>query len=800
MEAAYDQPGRARWLDSVAFDLRHAIRRLWQLPGFTVPALLILVFGIAANTVLFSALNAALLSRMPVPDSADVVRVYAGRSVAFPTYLALANAAAGDVQLAAYAPRPLSIRFGDGYAERILGEMVTDNYLATLQVVPVAGQVWSGRGAAENVVPVVLSEHFARLHAASTSIGAEVWINGMPGTVVGIVPAAFTGSDPGFDARAWIPIQSLPALRARLNDVGDRWLKMIGRLAPGASITHVQARFAAALDDQPRAREDAIRVEPAIGLAVSPDSRIPFLASLGAVTAVMLVVLLVASASVGGLLLARQIATRAEMALRLALGASRGRIAQQILCETLLLALLSGLVSILLGMWIAPAVAMIVPPDSEIPVLEIRVTGLAVLFTMAVACAAGVLFGIVPARRSWTTDVRAQLRDLAGSTPKRGRASTVLVMVQVAGSVMLLMTAGMFLYALHSATSRASAVSDRVLVVPLALHENGYGDARASELVRQAAARILSDPGVQSVSLAQFGLYSGAANVRLVVPEAAPPFEVESNGVGPGYFRTIHLPVIAGREFVMNDLQSEAALVIVNVALTRRLGISPTESIGTAVRTGSDAPVARIVGVVQNAENVRPGEGDRPFLYELLPRGADVALHVESTSDGNAVAPLVRNVLKQLDPNLPLYRMRTLRDQMRVAMAPSKAAAAITTALGAIALFLAAVGVYGITAFLIAARRREIGIRVALGANRADIVKLVSRDGLQITVVGITIGFILAFAAARLLDAYVGLTISGIVPTGCATAVVAGASVALANWVPLRRSLATDPVQALRAE
>jgi predicted permease len=629
-----------------------------------------------------------------------------------------------------------------------------------------------------------------------------VWINGEPGIVVGIAPDTFAGSRPGFRASAWVPIAALPALRARLNDRGDRWLNMVGRLASGVSTTRVQARLTTMTADQPRTREDAIRVEPATGLAVSPDSRTPFLTSLGALAAVMVVVLLVASASVGGLLLARSIAARRETALRLALGASQRRIAQQILCETLLLALLAGALSVLLGRGIIPALATLVPADYGWPVLEMRVTAATALFTMAVACVAGVLFSILPARRLWTADVRQQLRDLAGSTPRRGRASTMLVLAQVAGAVILLMTAGMFLSALHAATSRTPTVAKRVLVVPLALHENGYTDARAAEFAREAAARLLGHPAVRTVSLAQFGLYSGSSNVRLVVPEVQPPFEVESNGVGPGYFRTIHLPVVAGREFVADDLASGSPLVIVNAAFARRVGLSPTEAIGRPLRIASDRPAPRIVGVVQNAENVRPGEGDRPFLYELLPSagGADVALHVEAASDGNAIASLVRTDLKQLDPNLPLYRMRTLEEQMRLAMAPSKSAAAITTMVGAIALFLAATGVYGVTAFLIAARTREIGIRVALGARRAEILKLVSRDGVRITLAGVAVGLVLALAAARLLELYVGIAISGIVPIACATAAVACGSVALAMWPPLRRSLATDPVRALRAE
>jgi hypothetical protein len=414
-----------------------------------------------------------------------------------------------------------------------------------------------------------------------------VWINGEPGIVVGIVPAAFTGSNPGFPASAWIPIESLPAVRARLTDRGDRWLSMIGRLASPGSAGRVQARLMAIAADSPLPRDERPRVEPARGLAVSPDSRTPFLASLGAVTAVMVVVLLVASAGVAGLLLARSMAARSEMALRLALGASRARLAQQTLCETLLLALLAGIVSVVLGMGVVPALTALIPADYGLPVLEMRVTGAATLFTMAIAGAAGALFGFLPARRLWTTDVRAQLRDLAGSTPKRGRASAVLVAAQVAGSVMLLVTAGMFLHALHAATSRTPSVAGRVLVVPLALHENGYSDARAAAFTREAAERLLANPAVQSVSLAQFGLYSGSSNVRLIVPDGRQPFEVESNGVGPGYFGTIHLSVIAGREFTLDDLESGAPLVIVNAALTRRLRLSPIEAIGTSVRTGS---------------------------------------------------------------------------------------------------------------------------------------------------------------------------------------------------------------------
>lgn len=803
MEAAYDVRGAGGWPETVVFDLRHAVRRLRQRPGFTIPAVAILVFGIGANTALFTVLSAALLSPLPVPASAEIVRVYSGRSVAFPTYLSLAEAARGEVTLAAYAQRPLSIRFGDGDAERAAGEIVTDNYFDMLRVAPIAGRLWSEQSLADSALPVVLSETFARrLNAPGSPVGSQVWINGEPGIVVGIVPAAFTGSNPGFRASAWIPLQSLAAVKSRLSDRRDRWLNMIGRLAPGASAAQVHARLTAIFASQPPAREDALRVAPATGLAVSPDSRTPFLVSLGALTAVMIVVLLVATASVGGLLLARSMAARSETALRRALGASRIRIVQQTLCETLLLALLAGSLSVLLAMGIVPALAAIVPADYGFPALEMRVTVAAALFTMAVASVAGVLFGILPARRLWTADVREQLRDLAGSTPRRGRASTVLVMAQVAGAVMLLMTAGMFLSALYSAVSRTPAAAARVLVVPLALHENGYGDARASEFAREAAARLLADPAVQTVSLAQFGLYSGSSNVRLVVPEAQAPFEVESNGVGPGYFRTIHLPLVTGREFAMQDLEAATPLVIVNVALARRLRMSPEDAIGARVRLGADRPVARIVGVVRNADNVRPGDADRPFLYELLSSagGADVALHVEAAADGQAVAPLVRSVLRQLDPNVPLYRTRTLDEQLRTALSPSKAAAALTLALGAVAVFLAAAGVYGITAFVIAARTREIGIRVALGADRAEILKLVSRDGVHVTLAGIAIGLLLALAAARLLDLYAGLAVGRTIPIACAAAAVVCGSVALATWAPLRRSLASNPVAALRAE
>jgi putative ABC transport system permease protein len=811
MEAAYEVRGAGAWPETVLFDLRYAFRRLRQSPGFTIPAALILVFGIGANTALFSVLNAALLSRLPVPAAADIVRVYSGRSVAFPTYLALAEAAAGKLELAAYARRPLSIRFGDGYAERVAGEVVTDNYFAMLRLLPIGGGVWSPHSAG-TVIPVLLSENYVRQMSAATNLGtrsasgltgSELWINGEPGVVVGIVPATFTGADPGFRTSAWIPIQSLPSVRSRLSNDSDRWLTMIGRLAAGGSAAQVQARLAAVRPPRRQAREDALRVEPAAGLAVSPDSRIPFMASLGALSAVMAVVLLVASASVGGLLLARAMAARTETALRLALGASRVRVAQQILCETLLLALLAGIASLLVGMGIVPALATLVPADYGLPVLEMRVTGLAALYTIAIACVAGVLFGILPARRLWTADVRAQLRDLAGSTPKRGRASTVLVVAQVAGSVMLVMTAGMFLYALHAATSRTSPVADRILVVPLALHENGYNDARASQFAREVTARLLADPAVRTVSLAQFGLYSGSSNVRLVATAAQPPFEVESNSVGPGYFRTMHLSVVAGREFAADDVQSASPPVIVNAALAQRLAMSLPDAIGRPLRISANGPVPRIVGVVENAENVRPGEGDRPFLYELLPSAGDtdVALHVEAASDGNGVAPMVRNVLKELDPNLPLYRMRTLAEQMRVAMAPSKAAAAMTSALGAVALLLAAAGVYGITAFLVAARTREIGIRLALGANRGDILKLVSRDGVRVTLAGVGAGLVLAVAAARLLDLYFGIAAAaGTVPIAGTTAAVVSGSVALAIWAPLRRSLATDPVRALRTE
>ena len=801
MDAAY-RVRESSWLETFAFDLRYALRRLWKVPAFSIPALVILVFGIGANTVLFSVLSAALLSRPPVPAPDEVVRVYAGRSVAFPRFTILANATSEEVELAAFAQRPFSIRLKEGYAERVVGEVVTPNYFAMLRVTPIEGRLWEPHGQTVNAVPVVLSETFARRLNPTTLARSDIWVNGQPGVVVGIVPASFTGSNPGFTAHAWVPIQSLSTLSARLHDDRDRWLSMIGRLRPQVSKGQLQAHLTGMSANLKLAPEDTLRVQAATGLAVAPDSRAPFVASLGALTAVMAVVLLVAGASVGNLLLARSMSARAETALRLALGASRLRVAQQILCETLLLSVVAGLFSIVLGMGLVAMTPTMVVQDYGFPVLEMRITTAAALFTMMVACVAGVLFGVLPARRLWTVDIRVHLRDLVGSTSRRSRASALLVVAQVAGSVLLLMTAGLFVYAVHSATSRTPEVARRVLVVPLALAEAGYSDARAGEFTTQASARLLAAPGVQSVSLAQFGLYSGSSNLRLIVPPSEPPLEVESNSVGPGYFRTLHLPLVAGREFGRTNTGSASSEVIVNAALAQRLRVSPIHAIGLPLRLGVDGPVARIVAVVANTENVRPGEGHRPFLYEPLPPGgsADVALHVEATTDGNAVAQTVRTILRQLDPNLPLYRLRTLEEQMRVALAPSKAASVIATALGAVALLLASAGVYGIVAFLIATRTREIGIRIALGASRAEIIRLVSRDAVRVTVVGIATGLLLALVGRRLLDPYVGSAAQGIFSIGTATAALVCGSIALAAWAPVRRSVSTDPVRSLRAE
>ena len=822
-------------LHSFLQDVRYAVRMLRKSPVFTAIAVVVITLGTGAVTTIFSMANAIALRPLPGVSNIDqVVEVHRSLPdresdgndwVSYPFYRYLRDRARERpvADVAAWSMMPFTISTGD---ESIAGQgtIATENYFRVLGVRPALGRFFTSEadGAPGGQPVVVISHGFwsTRLGGDSSVIGRTVRVNGHALTVIGVAPPKFGGVFTIMRTDAWVPMAMQSVFRPGsdlLNNPGPGWLQLFARIPEGVSRDVVQRELSRITGqwvvegsepaDHPDHRYTIVRLASLTGIPFDMHGRVlGFMALLLGASGL---VLLIASLNVAAMLLARAVARRRETAVRLALGATRGRLVRQLLTESLLLYVLGAVGGVMVALYAAPLLTRVPLPVGLPLALDFSPDARVLVFTLVVSLVTGVAFGLVPALQSARVDITSRLRnDSAGGGSRRSTAQSVLIAGQMAVSLLLLVAAGLFLRALDRGRHvDLGFAPSNVAVAEFFVGLSRYDDVKARQFYRALKDELAHTPGVVAVSYAgdlPLSNYNSAP-LRIdgspVPPTSASGTRVPFVEVDAGYFEVLKMPIVQGRGFTAADDERAARVAVVNQAFARRFWPSG-DAVGRTFRRGNET--ITVVGVAHDAKYSSLRETLQPFVYFAFAQAESPAGHAElfvrTSGDPARLAPAIRTAVRDLDPLLPTPAVTTLSAATSAVLAPQRMAALVTAVLGMVGLLLAAVGLYGIVAYLVGQRTREIGVRMALGAGRRDVLRLVVADGMRPVAVGMAIGLLLAAGATRLLMSF----LLGVSPLDTITFVAGAAllaAVALAaSYLPARRAASTDPVRALRAE
>ncbi|HSR53258.1 MAG TPA: ADOP family duplicated permease [Acidobacteriota bacterium] len=833
----FDWKGSSTMRDFSA-DIRFALRSFIKRPGFTIIALLTLALGIGVNTAVFNIVNAVLLRPLPVEQPGRLATVYAtGASgtdygtQSYPDYLDLRSQVEGFTSMTAYCHMFGNLQW-EGRTELLIGEVADCNYFDFLGVRPQLGRGFLPEECvAEGARPVaVLGHDFwqKRFGGQADALGQTVSINDVEFEVVGVAPASFKGLMAGLSPALWVPIMMTETIEpvgmqdsapspgdTRLERRGQRWLTLVGRRAEGVSLeqaqSQVQTVMARLAQEYPRSNESrGALLLPTSEVRVHPDAD----TALGPVAYFLLgvvgLVLLIACANVANMFLARVSTRRREIALRLALGAGRGRLVRQLLTESVLLAGAGGALGILLALVSMSALAAMPLPIPITVDVDLSMDWRVLLFALGVSCATGIVFGLAPALQSTRSNLIPALKD-ADSSHSQGRRSRfgmrqALVVAQVALSTVLLVGAGLLARSFNQAQSiDLGFPADRLALMSFSLDTRGYSSEQGYSKLGELARKLEGLPGVEAAALANPGPFS--LNVHqgdFRLPEQAPsenPHNLDLNRVGPGYFETLQVKILQGRGCALQDRPDSPRVAVVNKALAQRLW--PRESaVGQRLlRADSRTPI-EIVGISENYKVRTVGEAPRPFLNLCSDQAptASSSILVRTRRPAREILPLLRSEVLAEDANMVFLEFGTLRQQADRSLFGVRAGALFLSGFSIFALFLAAVGLYGVIAYSVSGRTREIGTRMALGARAGDVQRQVVMQGMRLVLAGALLGIVLAGLASQFLSG----VLYGIQPLDpasflLAAGVLIGAAL-LANYLPARRASRIDPLLALRAE
>jgi predicted permease len=811
-------------------DFRYAVRMLARTPAMTFVIFLTLALGIGANAVIFTAVDAVLLRSAPVADAQSLVSVYTGSSdgrdpfssSSYPDYVDLRDSVAIGA-LGAYASIALVLD-NNGQSEPISGEMVSGNYFDLLGVrIPLGRSFTAEEDRAGTPVRVaVISDKLwqTRFGSDPAIVGRTISLNGNAYTVVGVAGRGFSGPIVGRVADAWVPSALQPEVRPPSASIrraqghsnllgvrGLRWLNMIGRLPTASTIEHTSSgvevigrRLAEAYPSSNRNRRFTV-----VALGEGPGVRTSSRPMLRLLTGAVVLVLLIACANVASLLLARAVARRREVAVRMAVGAGRSRLIRQWLTESVLLAMLGSLGGLFLAWWGIPILHTLGIPAT----IDLSVNPRVLAFTMLIAAASGVVFGLAPVVQTLRKDTIDALRDEGGAVATGVRAArmrSAFVVLQVALSLMLLVGAGLFLRTLRNAYAVDLGYQlDQTLLADINLDVRGYSQDAGQSAYQQILSRIDAIPGVVAAGATRVTVLSGGARTTSVSIDGKPvasdgsnAIDVRANVVSHRYLDAMGIPIVRGRNFAASDRAGTPRVAVVSRHLASRLWPN-ADPIGQKLQGGSD-PI-EVAGVVPDAVYRSAIETDPlPFYYLLLAQNYEsgVTLHIRTAGDPLSVLPAVRQAVRDVDPELVVARPHLLREEFDRSIGDQRMMATMVGLFGAIALVLAAVGLYGVMAHLADQRRTEIGIRMALGAQPGAILRLILVQGLRLVLLGSALGLAGALAGTR----YVQSQLFGVQSTDPATfagvwAVLVTVGV-IACLVPARRAMRVNPAIALR--
>jgi predicted permease len=797
-------------------------------PGFTLAAVLCLALGAGANVTVFGLVNAVLFRAMPGIKQPDRL-VAIGRTEngdgfdasSYPNYRDYRDRSETLSGVACYRSMPLSLSAAE-FTERVQGAMASGDYFSVLGVDMSAGRALEPQD--DNTPgghPVAVISHGlwqSRFGSDPATVGQTINLNAHQFTIVGVAAAGFKGTEIGAVVDVWVPLMMQPQMMPRPEDILSQrdasWLQIIGRLKPTATLSEAQQDLELLASQLKQAypaehgKTQGIRVSSGIGL--DPADREEASLFLGIIMLVAGLVLVIACANIAGLLLVRVASRRREIAIRLAMGATRGRIISLFLVESMMLALAGTAAGWLVSLWARDGFLSLFSQALSPAGLDLSLDLTVVGFTAGLSIAAGLLFGLPPALQASKPDLIPELKDAtAVGGFRQARLQRAFLVAQIAMSTLLLISAGLLVRTLEkvSAIDPGFEVKN-LLAVSLDLKAHGYDEEKGRSFYQQLTERVAGMPGVTSASLGVMLPLGWGSFDRAVFIDGHPPQQsgrpltVDNNIVTSGYLETMRIPLLAGRDFDSRDGANAAGTVIINETMARRFW--PNESpIGKRFEVGGvrRAPV-EIIGVARDTKHRTLQEEPRPVMYLpfLQHYNHQMVLHARTSAEPSTVLGALRDEVGKLDPSLPIFEIKTLAQRLSESIWPQRTMGTLVSILGILALLLAAMGLYGTVSHSVAQRTREIGVRIALGAQADDVMRLVLRNGMGPALLGVIVGLASAVAGTRIIASLLyGVNAQDPV-TFLVIAFLLGGVALIACYIPARKAAKVDPMVALRYE
>jgi predicted permease len=802
-------------------DVRYALRALVRNRGFALVAVLSLALGVGANTTIFTLLNAIFFRPMPVSEPASLVAVFATDQripgqlgMSYPNYRDFRDHNTVFSSLLLYTPVTTNLT-GRGDPQLLMAHLVSGNYFDATGVRPIIGRGFlPEEDSSPGTVPVAVLSHalWLRLYGEDRRVtGSTIQLNGIPHRIVGVTPEGFRGLNQLYGADVFVPLAMYPQifpLPAMVTSRRSLPFAMAGRLKPGVSLAQAQSGMQSVAQELERQypfenRGRSVRLVSLNEAALSERMR-PVMSRAGSVLmAIAAIVLLIACGNVANLLLARSAGRQREMAVRLAMGAGRSQIVRQLVTESVLLSLIAGACGLLVARWARDLLWAMRPPAFNRAAFRLELDTRVLLFTFAVSLLTGVLFGLAPALRSANPNLATDLRDRGSASGGLGRIwqmRSLLVILQVAFSLVALTGAGLFARSLLNASRIDTGFDTPHLgIVAFNVNDQGYNEARGRDYMQRALERASAVPGVEAAAISH-DLPFHVSTIRQVQVAGQENRPTLASIVQPGYFQTMRIPLLRGRDFAMQETKTAPHTVIVNEAAAAAFWPNQ-DAVGKALTMANEKEPLQVVGVARNANYRELGESPKPLIYfSILQYYYPTAvLYFRTAGDPANVVPAVKREMQLLDRNF-LLQAETLDVTMRELLWVQRLSAGLLAVFGTLALVLSTIGIYGVIAYSVRQRTREIGLRIALGASLGEVQTQILREGMRLVMIGVAVGAVISLMAADSVSGLLFLRSPRDWFTFTLVPSILGLVGVVACWIPAMRAARVDPAVALRDE